>query len=519
MDFFKTWILPTVMGAIIGSFTNWLAIKMLFRPLKPIYLGRFKLPFTPGVLPAERERLSVSMGETVSKELLSADGFRQRLADEGLRSKVEDAVASILKTFLAKPFSPILRDLDRGRAGEGGSSAALPAEDEGAVDPVSLLSASLERLLASEEFRASLSSASRHAAEELVAARLGDFLSLDRFKAAVTEYAGRFGEEEGQAKVEGLADRLAELLGASADPLFSAKALAPLVELGAKSLYAAVLPVVEKFLESPEMAAELEASGMSVVRGAIGRLKPVQRLIVGVASYEKTFEDTMPETVADLTRSAVALLNKPETQARVLSSALDYLKESRAGKSGEGPGLFPLEQVKPALRAFLAETAAEGGDFSERLGRRYESFAQKRIGELVPGLPAMLESRTAEFLVPSPLGSAAMGKGVSAFLSAYADSLEGRSIGEVLGLEGGSTRRLAAALAAGVTNALSSQAEKLVEALDIKSMVVEKLNGLKMIEVEQLILNVIKKDLLWMTILEGVLGGIIGIIQSLISLV
>jgi uncharacterized membrane protein YheB (UPF0754 family) len=30
---------------------------------------------------------------------------------------------------------------------------------------------------------------------------------------------------------------------------------------------------------------------------------------------------------------------------------------------------------------------------------------------------------------------------------------------------------------------------------------------------------VIKKDLLWMTILEGVLGGIIGIIQSLISLV
>ncbi|MCX7026249.1 MAG: DUF445 family protein [Spirochaetes bacterium] len=511
MEFFRTWIVPPLVGAIIGYFTNWLAIKMLFRPLEPIYVGRFKLPFTPGILPAERARLSESVGETVSTELLSAEVFRSRLADENLRSKVEEAIVSILKTILEKPVSPALRDLGRDGARENGAEA-VPA------DPAALLSASLAHLLASPEFRDSLAVASRKAAEEFSQARLGEVLSPDKFRQVVADYARRLGEKEGQDRAEGLADKLAELLGSSADPLFSAKALAPLVELTATSLYTAVLPVVERLLESPEISAELQASAMSVVRGAIGRLKPVQRLIVGVASYEKTFEETMPDTVADLTRSAVALLRKPETSARVLSSTLDYLKANREGTTGKGLGIFPSEAFKPALRTFLAETAAEGGDFSERLGRRYEALAERRIGDLAPGLPAAIAGRTADFLVPSPLGRAALGRGVSAFLAAYADNLEGRSIGQVLGLEGDATKRIAAALARGVTKALASQAEKLIEALDIQSMVVDKLNSLKMLEVEQLILKVVNEELNWITILGGILGAVIGIFQSLISL-
>ncbi|HCO48040.1 MAG TPA: hypothetical protein DIT55_00785, partial [Spirochaetaceae bacterium] len=79
MDFFKTWIMPPLVGAVIGYFTNWLAIKMLFRPLRPVHVGRFKLPFTPGILPRERLRLSESVGDTVSRELLSPEVFKARL--------------------------------------------------------------------------------------------------------------------------------------------------------------------------------------------------------------------------------------------------------------------------------------------------------------------------------------------------------------------------------------------------------------------------------------------------------
>ena len=44
------WLLlaPPIAGGVIGYFTNDVAIKMLFRPYRPIYLGKRRLPFTPG---------------------------------------------------------------------------------------------------------------------------------------------------------------------------------------------------------------------------------------------------------------------------------------------------------------------------------------------------------------------------------------------------------------------------------------------------------------------------------------
>ena len=36
-----------LIGSAIGYVTNWIAVKMLFRPLKPIKIGNFVLPFTP----------------------------------------------------------------------------------------------------------------------------------------------------------------------------------------------------------------------------------------------------------------------------------------------------------------------------------------------------------------------------------------------------------------------------------------------------------------------------------------
>ena len=78
--------------------------------------------------------------------------------------------------------------------------------------------------------------------------------------------------------------------------------------------------------------------------------------------------------------------------------------------------------------------------------------------------------------------------------------------------------RIAALIADGVVAALSSQSERLVEALDVKTMVVDKLDELDMAEIERIILQVVDKELNWITILGGILGGIIGVFQSLLSL-
>lgn len=113
---------PPVAGGIIGYFTNDLAIKMLFRPYKAIYLGKRKLPFTPGLIPSNQERLAQKVSDTIMGSLLTPTEL-QKLAQRLLQTeRVESAILWLLKMALkqlqsdkeqktAKILADILRDL------------------------------------------------------------------------------------------------------------------------------------------------------------------------------------------------------------------------------------------------------------------------------------------------------------------------------------------------------------------------------------------------------------------------
>ncbi|MDR3173350.1 MAG: DUF445 family protein [Treponema sp.] len=87
MKGFLFFCVPPLVGAAIGFVTNVLAIRMLFRPLRPYYLFGLRIPFTPGILPRERARLAESIGAMVERELLTPEILRERLAGEELREK------------------------------------------------------------------------------------------------------------------------------------------------------------------------------------------------------------------------------------------------------------------------------------------------------------------------------------------------------------------------------------------------------------------------------------------------
>ncbi|MDB9315318.1 DUF445 family protein [Spirulina sp. CS-785/01] len=127
MDVSQLWvyIVPPVAGGIIGYFTNDLAIKMLFRPYKPIYIGKKRLPFTPGLIPRNQERLAKRVSDTIMGSLLTP-GELQNLARRLLqRERVQSALLWLLQLALkqiqedreqktAKILGEILRDLFSG---------------------------------------------------------------------------------------------------------------------------------------------------------------------------------------------------------------------------------------------------------------------------------------------------------------------------------------------------------------------------------------------------------------------
>src|ERR671932_1904058 len=118
------WLLvaPPVVGGIIGYFTSDIAIKMLFRPYRAIYVGQRQLPFTPGLIPRNQARLAKRISDTIMGSLLTP-GELQNLAQRLLQTdRVQGAILWLLQLALdqvkvdkeqrtAKILASILRDL------------------------------------------------------------------------------------------------------------------------------------------------------------------------------------------------------------------------------------------------------------------------------------------------------------------------------------------------------------------------------------------------------------------------
>ncbi|MDO8427091.1 MAG: DUF445 family protein [Deltaproteobacteria bacterium] len=86
-------ILPPVVGAVIGWFTNYVAIKLLFRPHKPIEVLGYSIQ---GVIPRRRKEIARSMAKAIEKELLSTEDLAKALGgldwEKEIEKVIEDAV-------------------------------------------------------------------------------------------------------------------------------------------------------------------------------------------------------------------------------------------------------------------------------------------------------------------------------------------------------------------------------------------------------------------------------------------
>ena len=100
-------LLHPLVGAVIGYITNWIAVKMLFKPSKAIYIGKFKLPFTPGIIPKNQERLAVGISTTIANSLLNEDILKENLLSEDIKDQISESIDSFLNSNETSPVSLI----------------------------------------------------------------------------------------------------------------------------------------------------------------------------------------------------------------------------------------------------------------------------------------------------------------------------------------------------------------------------------------------------------------------------
>ena len=95
--FITLYIIPPLVGGVIGYVTNDIAIRMLFRPHTAKHIMGWRVPFTPGIIPKEKGRIAETVGTAISDNLMSQEVLEKYLLSDNMvgrvRASIEDFIA------------------------------------------------------------------------------------------------------------------------------------------------------------------------------------------------------------------------------------------------------------------------------------------------------------------------------------------------------------------------------------------------------------------------------------------
>lgn len=253
-----TLLFMALIGALIGGYTNHLAIKMLFRPHEAKYIGNWKVPFTPGLIPKRRDELAKQLGRTVVEHLLTPETFKRRFFSNDMRSKAELWIQGQLTRHLFESEITVKKWLSKAGVEN------VPSRLEGKMDSIlEEQMATLESRFASKTIRQLAPGQWQRQAEERIP-EIAAYM-IDKGEAY-------FSSEEGRKTVKRLID----------DFLASKGTFGNMIQMfmgESSSIVDRVQPEIQKFLHAPGTSELLE----NVIRGEWEKLKerPLNELIGG----------------------------------------------------------------------------------------------------------------------------------------------------------------------------------------------------------------------------------------------
>ncbi|MFQ5901416.1 MAG: DUF445 domain-containing protein, partial [Thermodesulfobacteriota bacterium] len=92
MDY-RIFLFP-VTGAVIGWFTNYIAVKMLFRPYIPVKILGLSIQ---GIIPKRRKEIARGIAKAIERDLLSAKDLTGVLEDVDWEEEVEKSVEEVVE--------------------------------------------------------------------------------------------------------------------------------------------------------------------------------------------------------------------------------------------------------------------------------------------------------------------------------------------------------------------------------------------------------------------------------------
>ena len=519
-----TYLIPPLLGALIGYVTNYIAIRMLFRPLRPWHLLGIRLPLTPGIIPAKRKELAQRMGAMVGSHLLTADDVRQALEKPSFNRELKHAVNIKLGTFLERDLGPL--------------DTLVPSNYQRRfrelVNTFQVKTLNIiTEYFASETFEKQLRHYIESKSDDLLTRDLESFLNPSRYQGLVIHLESRLStvlqSEETRLAVERFVDQRIERLLQSERSL---RDLLPddLVAMLLHQIEREVPSLLERFgglLYDPDFRERLVLKARKGIDSFIDSLGGLAGLLSGFINLDQVY-NKIPAFLDKAGEEISLWLRTDKTQQQVTTMLSERLENFLDKPINSYLEKAPYEKVAGARR-YLSDrsvAAIQSRRTTELLlnftleglnrfkDRPFRSLLEEnlppqgletlkdslfdhilnmiRSNEAEMAIQKVLIQKTDELIYQQPLGRLAE-RCPADVLDELEESLY-RQVGEVL----------------------QKEVPPLIETLNIAQMVEEKVNQLSVLEVEGLLLGVMKEQFKYINFFGAILGFLIGLLNLVV---
>lgn len=482
-------LIPVIVGAIIGYFTNWLAIKMLFRPHYEKRFFGIKIPFTPGLIPKERKRIAESIGKAVGRYLLSPETIIESISNQGVGKKIQAWVEEKIDNLKSchKPLGDVLGN-------------ALGDYDN-VLNIVKVnLSSFIISQLRREKFVSQLILFIKEKLEGIDLESIYNSLE-EQLKIIINDLSNSSELKEGfnhliYENIESLRQderTLGEIL-----PLNVRESIERYIEENKRLIGQSV----KKILKEPDIQNKVKGFISKIITGNISKI---------------FFAFINPDHIVEKIYLALErFIDSDETDENavfVLKVILNKLMDTRISnllpKAVETIGEKGISQFEDKIIKAVSSSKVQNLLFEflkDNLKGKENEYRERILNVVDISIRQMLNSNELERAIYNFTDSVikeALDKPVSSFvLKVDKDNLD-----------------RAYNIAATVFNKfLEKDFVQIVLFFDIENIIVEKLNSFKVDSLEQIILEIAERELKAITWLGGLLGGILGLLSPLLQM-
>lgn len=504
------WLTPPLLGAVIGYVTNAIAISMLFRPYTEKRIFGIRVPFTPGIIPKQREKLARSIADMVARELLTQDALKRQI----LSPQVEENVHRGVSDFTAKLLTTRFCDLK--------TLLPLPAAEVSSRFRSPGLGGSLvEGFLRSPFFAENAPRLLEKGITLILSRPVDELFTPEELSSAVSSFSLWLSGDEGKRKVHDAFSSWVRRLKAEGKSLrdllpqdFVERAMG-----GIDSLYPSFCSLVSAFLHKSETKRELRVRGQRLLANLLEKLNRFQRFLLTAGQYDRTLSENMPEIVDDLIAGIEESLHDSDNRRNIIGSLTDGLSSFIDRPIASFDTELPAEERVIPLIDVILDGA---GRLLEREGEGMfvRFFAGKTLAQVASGLSGMEASAlSAEIAVRLSDSLVSASSDATSLIVSLLDGMKGRTAGDFISLNEEKKASLDGFLSEGLISIMYEKSQDILSAVDVRSLVKNKIDSLDIMTVERILLDVLAAQFKWINIFGAILGALMGMIQILLALI